>query len=135
MYFHGCLWNFHGCSFSDGISFSFVCQTRNNYNQGRKRMGGRAFKAQREESIRRTVYVSDIDHNVREYLQTSAYRIVSELTFYGFLTFRSVRSSLRHYSAALVRYLFSTCIILLCLNLLELIFFRSCGLVLCNRIQ
>lgn len=100
-------------------------QTRNNYNQGRKRMGGRAFKAQREESIRRTVYVSDIDHNVREYLRTYAYQIVSELTFYGFLTFRSVRSSLRHYSAALVRYLFSTCIFLLCLSLLEFIFFKK----------
>ncbi|KAL0399554.1 UNVERIFIED_CONTAM: Polyadenylate-binding protein-interacting protein 8 [Sesamum radiatum] len=36
---------------------------RNNYNQSRKRMNGRAFRAQREDSIRRTVYVSDIDHN------------------------------------------------------------------------
>ncbi|KAL7129335.1 hypothetical protein ABFS83_13G059700 [Erythranthe nasuta] len=39
---------------------------RNNYSQGRKRMSGRAFKAQREDSIRRTVYVSDIDHNITE---------------------------------------------------------------------
>ncbi|KAG8364797.1 hypothetical protein BUALT_Bualt18G0036100 [Buddleja alternifolia] len=39
---------------------------RNNYNQGRMRMSSRAFKAQREDSIRRTVYVSDIDHNVTE---------------------------------------------------------------------
>ncbi|KAL0353903.1 UNVERIFIED_CONTAM: Polyadenylate-binding protein-interacting protein 9 [Sesamum angustifolium] len=39
---------------------------RNNYNQGRKRMNGRAFRAQREDSIRRTVYVSDIDHNITE---------------------------------------------------------------------
>ncbi|KAK6134468.1 hypothetical protein DH2020_031785 [Rehmannia glutinosa] len=38
----------------------------NNYNQGRKRMSGRAFRAQREDSIRRTVYVSDIDHNITE---------------------------------------------------------------------
>lgn len=30
-------------------------------------MGGRAYRAQREDSIRRTVYVSDIDHNVTEY--------------------------------------------------------------------
>lgn len=29
-------------------------------------MNNRAFKAQREDSIRRTVYVSDIDHNVSE---------------------------------------------------------------------
>lgn len=39
---------------------------RNNYNQGRKRLNGRAYRAQREDSIRRTVYVSDIDHNVTE---------------------------------------------------------------------
>ncbi|KAM7495334.1 hypothetical protein LguiB_029943 [Lonicera macranthoides] len=39
---------------------------RNNYNQGKRRLNGRAFKAQREDSIRRTVYVSDIDHNVTE---------------------------------------------------------------------
>ncbi|XP_019226568.1 PREDICTED: polyadenylate-binding protein-interacting protein 8-like isoform X2 [Nicotiana attenuata] len=38
----------------------------NNYNQGRRRMNNRAFRAQREDSIRRTVYVSDIDHNVTE---------------------------------------------------------------------
>ncbi|CAH8306271.1 unnamed protein product [Eruca vesicaria subsp. sativa] len=40
---------------------------RNDYNQGRKvRIGGRASKAQREDSIRRTVYVSDIDQTVTE---------------------------------------------------------------------
>nr|XP_043619525.1 polyadenylate-binding protein-interacting protein 8-like [Erigeron canadensis] len=39
---------------------------RNNYSQGRRRLNGRAFKAQREDSIKRTVYVSDIDHNVTE---------------------------------------------------------------------
>lgn len=39
---------------------------RNNLNQGRRRLNGRAFRAQREDSIRRTVYVSDIDHNVTE---------------------------------------------------------------------
>jgi RNA recognition motif-containing protein len=39
---------------------------RNNYNQGRRRLNGRAFKAQREDSIRRTVYVSDIDQHVTE---------------------------------------------------------------------
>nr|GLL34637.1 polyadenylate-binding protein-interacting protein 8-like [Ipomoea trifida]GMD33318.1 polyadenylate-binding protein-interacting protein 8-like isoform X2 [Ipomoea batatas]GMD36694.1 polyadenylate-binding protein-interacting protein 8-like isoform X2 [Ipomoea batatas] len=39
----------------------------NNYNQGRSnRMNNRASRAQREDSIRRTVYVSDIDHNVTE---------------------------------------------------------------------
>ncbi|XP_024966402.1 polyadenylate-binding protein-interacting protein 9-like [Cynara cardunculus var. scolymus] len=39
---------------------------RNTYSQGRRRLNGRAFRAQREDSIRRTVYVSDIDHNVTE---------------------------------------------------------------------
>ncbi|KAI8007507.1 Polyadenylate-binding protein-interacting protein 9 [Camellia lanceoleosa] len=39
---------------------------RNNGNQGRRRSNGRAFRAQREDSIRRTVYVSEIDHNVTE---------------------------------------------------------------------
>lgn len=39
---------------------------RNNFNQGRRRLNGRAFRAQREDSIRRTVYVSDIDQHVTE---------------------------------------------------------------------
>ncbi|PWA79869.1 CTC-interacting domain 9 [Artemisia annua] len=39
---------------------------RNNYSQGRRRLNGRAFRSQREDSIKRTVYVSDIDHNVTE---------------------------------------------------------------------
>lgn len=39
---------------------------RNNYNQGKKRMNGRAFRAQREDSIRRTVYVSDLDLHITE---------------------------------------------------------------------
>lgn len=39
----------------------------NNYNQGRSyRMNNRTSRAQKEESIRCTVYVSDIDHNVTE---------------------------------------------------------------------
>ncbi|KAF7836535.1 polyadenylate-binding protein-interacting protein 9-like [Senna tora] len=39
---------------------------RTNYNQGRRRSNGRVHKAQREDSIRRTVYVSDIDQHVTE---------------------------------------------------------------------
>ncbi|XP_057540271.1 polyadenylate-binding protein-interacting protein 9-like [Amaranthus tricolor] len=39
---------------------------RNSFNQGNRRVNGRSFRAQREESIRRTVYVSDIDHQVTE---------------------------------------------------------------------
>ncbi|KAK9674265.1 hypothetical protein RND81_12G222000 [Saponaria officinalis] len=39
---------------------------RNGANQGRRRLNGRSFRAQREESVRRTVYVSDIDQHVTE---------------------------------------------------------------------
>lgn len=39
---------------------------KNGYSQGRRRGNGRTSKAQREESIRRTVYVSDIDQQVTE---------------------------------------------------------------------
>ncbi|GMN57847.1 hypothetical protein TIFTF001_026948 [Ficus carica] len=39
---------------------------RNNFNQGRRRLNGRNFRAQRENSVRRTVYVSDIDQQVTE---------------------------------------------------------------------
>ncbi|GLU21332.1 hypothetical protein SLE2022_374770 [Rubroshorea leprosula] len=39
---------------------------RNGYSQGRRRMNGRTSLAQREETIRKTVYVSDIDHQVTE---------------------------------------------------------------------
>jgi hypothetical protein len=39
---------------------------RNNFNQGRRRLNGRSFRAQRDNSIRRTVYVSDIDQLVTE---------------------------------------------------------------------
>lgn len=39
---------------------------RNYHNHSWRRMSGRAFRAQRQDSIRRTVYVSDIDHNITE---------------------------------------------------------------------
>ncbi|KAK4771502.1 hypothetical protein SAY87_032034 [Trapa incisa] len=39
---------------------------RNGFNQGAKRLNGRSFKAQKEDSIRRTVYVSDIYQHVTE---------------------------------------------------------------------
>ncbi|KAL2531123.1 Protein kinase domain-containing protein [Abeliophyllum distichum] len=47
---------------------------RNNNNQGRRRMGVRTFRAQREDSIRRTVYVSDIDHNIGQGTYSNVYR-------------------------------------------------------------
>lgn len=39
---------------------------KNGYNNGKRRMNNRTNMAQREEVIRRTVYVSDIDHQVTE---------------------------------------------------------------------
>ncbi|XP_020088668.1 polyadenylate-binding protein-interacting protein 11-like [Ananas comosus] len=54
-------------SSSDGSSSSLQNQRRRNgYNRGRRRMNDRARRAEREESIRRTVYVSDIDQHVTE---------------------------------------------------------------------
>lgn len=59
--------NFPGANKNSGDdNFPNNRRRRNNVNQGRKRMNGRAFKAQRGESIRRTVYVSDIDQHVTE---------------------------------------------------------------------
>ncbi|KAK1258663.1 hypothetical protein QJS04_geneDACA019260 [Acorus gramineus] len=39
---------------------------KNNHNEGKRRLNGRSFRAQREDSIRRTIYVSDIDQTVTE---------------------------------------------------------------------
>lgn len=39
---------------------------RPNDNQGRRSLGGRAYRDQRDDSIKRTVYVSDVDHEVSE---------------------------------------------------------------------
>ncbi|KAG5015987.1 hypothetical protein JHK85_022123 [Glycine max] len=39
---------------------------RNSFNQGRRRVSGRSLKAPREDSIKRTVYVSEIDQHVTE---------------------------------------------------------------------
>uniref|UniRef100_A0A0E0DWL1 Ataxin-2 C-terminal domain-containing protein n=1 Tax=Oryza meridionalis TaxID=40149 RepID=A0A0E0DWL1_9ORYZ len=39
---------------------------RSSFNQGRRRMGGRPRRTDREDSVRRTVYVSDIDQHVTE---------------------------------------------------------------------
>ncbi|XWS10240.1 hypothetical protein CRYUN_Cryun39dG0058400 [Craigia yunnanensis] len=39
---------------------------RNNFNQGRRKLNGGSFQAQRDDSVRRTVYVSDIDQTITE---------------------------------------------------------------------
>ncbi|XP_039014103.1 polyadenylate-binding protein-interacting protein 9-like [Hibiscus syriacus] len=41
-------------------------RSKNNLNQGRRRLNGRAFRVQRDDSIKRTVYVSDIDQTITE---------------------------------------------------------------------
>lgn len=46
----------------------FSGQKKNNYSNGKKRMNGRTSLAQQEEVIRRTVYVSDIDHQVKTHV-------------------------------------------------------------------
>ncbi|CAK9160281.1 unnamed protein product [Ilex paraguariensis] len=51
---------------SGNVGYANNRRRRNNYTQGRKRLSGRAFRAQRDDSIRRTVYVSDIDPNITE---------------------------------------------------------------------
>lgn len=57
---------FHHCNLLIQIFAHF--QRRNSFNQGRRRLNGRSFRAEREYSIRRTVYVSDIDQQVWSFL-------------------------------------------------------------------
>ncbi|RLM79788.1 polyadenylate-binding protein-interacting protein 8-like [Panicum miliaceum] len=51
---------------SNGSGHPLNRRRRNSFNQGRRRMGGRPRRADREDSVRRTVYVSDIDQHVTE---------------------------------------------------------------------
>ncbi|XP_058206276.1 polyadenylate-binding protein-interacting protein 11-like isoform X2 [Rhododendron vialii] len=52
---------------SSGIANgNIAARRRNSYTNGKRRMNNRTSLAQREEVIRRTVYVSDIDHQVTE---------------------------------------------------------------------
>jgi hypothetical protein len=51
---------------SNGGGHQLNRQRRNSFNQGRRRMGGRPRRTDREDSVRRTVYVSDIDQHVTE---------------------------------------------------------------------
>ncbi|KAG1335241.1 polyadenylate-binding protein-interacting protein 11 [Cocos nucifera] len=54
-------------SSSDGsVNYQPNRRRKNGYNQGRRRINDRARRAVREDSIRRTVYVSDIDQLVTE---------------------------------------------------------------------
>ncbi|MQL86529.1 hypothetical protein Taro_019056 [Colocasia esculenta] len=49
----------------DGLGNNYR-RKKNYYNQGKRRTNEKVLRAQREDSIRRTVYVSDIDINVTE---------------------------------------------------------------------
>ncbi|KAK3156463.1 hypothetical protein QOZ80_2AG0107580 [Eleusine coracana subsp. coracana] len=51
---------------SNGGGHPLNRRRRNSINQGRRRMGGRPRRGDREDSVRRTVYVSDIDQHVTE---------------------------------------------------------------------
>ncbi|XP_062218726.1 polyadenylate-binding protein-interacting protein 11-like isoform X2 [Phragmites australis] len=51
---------------SNGGGHPLNRRRRNSFNLGRRRMGGRPGRADREDSVRRTVYVSDIDQHVTE---------------------------------------------------------------------
>jgi hypothetical protein len=81
-----------------------VLQRRNNSTQGRRRLNGRSLKAQREDSVRRTVYVSDIDQHVSELRMAwiKAYVDILCLIFNYlntiFSCFRLLRSGLLPYS-------------------------------------
>ncbi|KAJ6816861.1 CID11 [Iris pallida] len=49
-----------------GVNGGFGRRKNNGHSQGRRRINSRTSMAQREDVIRRTVYVSDIDHQVTE---------------------------------------------------------------------
>ncbi|CAO2037860.1 unnamed protein product [Urochloa humidicola] len=51
---------------SNGSGNPLNRRRRNSFSQGRRRLGGRPRRADREDSVRRTVYVSDIDQHVTE---------------------------------------------------------------------
>lgn len=55
----------HASKFLGNEGFPVNRRRRNKFNNGR-RLNGRVFQAQREDSIRRTVYVSDLDQHVTE---------------------------------------------------------------------
>ncbi|CAM8995528.1 unnamed protein product [Rhodiola kirilowii] len=51
---------------SGNVSGYMARRKKNGYSQGKRRMNSRTTMAQREEVIRRTIYISDIDHQVTE---------------------------------------------------------------------
>ncbi|XP_052202608.1 polyadenylate-binding protein-interacting protein 11-like isoform X2 [Diospyros lotus] len=55
-----------GMQINTGIANGNTARRKNSYNNGKRRMNSRTSMAQRDDVIRRTVYVSDIDHQVTE---------------------------------------------------------------------
>ncbi|XP_020518204.1 polyadenylate-binding protein-interacting protein 12 isoform X2 [Amborella trichopoda] len=56
----------HTYPFANNYMMQAHNKKNSSYNQGKRRINSRTSMAQREDSIRRTVYVSDIDHQVTE---------------------------------------------------------------------
>lgn len=64
-YFNNFVMNAHD-GLMDFANRNITRKKRNSYNQGKRRINSRTSMAQREDVIRRTVYVSDIDQQVTE---------------------------------------------------------------------
>nr|GMD92570.1 polyadenylate-binding protein-interacting protein 8-like isoform X2 [Ipomoea batatas] len=64
------------------FTIALLTHRGNNQNQGRRRMNNRAFNAQREDSIRRTIYVSDIDQNITEEQLAALFSAYGQVTTY-----------------------------------------------------
>ncbi|XP_024467281.2 polyadenylate-binding protein-interacting protein 9 isoform X2 [Populus trichocarpa] len=73
---------------------NFPKRRRNDFNQGRRRLNGRAYRAQREDSIRRTVYVSDIDQHVVDCRICGDPRSVLRFAFVEFAVEQGARAAL-----------------------------------------
>lgn len=56
--------------------YFLLYQRRNNYDEGRMKMNNRARRAASEDSINRTVYVSDIDYQVSYFYKKFAVNFV-----------------------------------------------------------
>ena len=73
-------------------------QKKNGYAQGKRRMNNRTTMAQREDVIRRTVYVSDIDQQVLMICGFSSFGDVFIVLSFAFMSFVIVMSNGVKYS-------------------------------------
>lgn len=58
--------NYFPAADKNSAKLNYPNNRRRRPNNNQRRLNGRAFRAQREDNVRRTVYVSDIDHHVTE---------------------------------------------------------------------